>query len=204
MVKRFYTHSSIKKTAITLLKLFVLAFLLHLAIFYFRLAWFVPLIWLAGLFFAFFITKDYLVEHRKIAAIPVILFGYAFSIVIVWNVFFDQKSHETFQMTWGEKGSSNQYSQSEVVLRFSNYPDHSVGIFSDDLRNYLNSYSKKEGQVEVQVTFEVTSDFWCMRGFHEERIGELEHWKSADGSFASRAEGATMGPYPWPERWWCI
>ncbi len=152
MVSRFYTHSSIKKTAITLSKLFALAFLLHLAIFYFRLGWFVPHIWLAGLFFAFFITKDYLVEHRKIAAIPVILFGYAFSIVIVWNVFIDQKSH---------------------------------------------------GQVEVPVTFEVTSDFWCMRDFHEERIGELEHWKSADGYFASRAEGATMGPYPWPERWWC-
>ena len=31
------------------------------------------------------------------------------------------------------------YSQSGVVLRFSNYPHHFVGISSDDLRNYLNS-----------------------------------------------------------------
>ncbi|HUG43945.1 MAG TPA: hypothetical protein VMN76_06865 [Acidobacteriota bacterium] len=186
-----------KNITVELLKIFLLVLLLHLAMFYFRLGWFIVVIWLGGFLMALFITKGYRAAERKTFATPVVFLMYVFSIFVVWNVFIDQKSSRTFLMTWVDKGSTNQYRQPEIVLRFVDYPNHSIGIFSSDLKGYLRSYSKSE----LPVGFEIRSDFWCMRGYNAKRIGDLENWTSAWGY--SGSEGADASPNPWPERWWC-
>ena len=93
-------------------------------------------------------------------------------------------------MDWVDKGSQNQFKESEIELRFVDYPQGSIGIFSNELFNYLRAYRKKY----VNVEFEVTSDFGCIRGFHETRIGDIKGWKSPWGY---------SGAAPWSDPWWC-
>jgi hypothetical protein len=101
-------------------------------------------------------------------------------------------------MVWNVKGLENESKESEIVLQFVDYPQHQIGIYSNELAAYL----KSTGTTDVQVTLEVTSDLGCMRGFHQKKIGSLLKWKSLGGY--ARVIGETAEPSPFgSRRWWC-
>lgn len=127
-----------------------------------------------------------------------VLAGYALAIMLVWNGFFNWQSERTFTMIWYDNGLNNEWQESEIVLQFVDYPQHQIGIYSNELAAYL----KTNNLQEVPVSFKVTSDLGCMRGFHQEEIGSLSNWKSAGGY--SQVLSKTTEPSPWGARhWWC-
>jgi hypothetical protein len=189
----------VKKALIILGKILLLSIVLHLAIFYFTLGWFVIYIWLVGAFWALQITKQaWRNSPRRFVGIILVLGSYVLSIFLVWNGLFNWTSERTFNMVWNDKGLENEWKESEIVLQFADYPQHHIGIYSNELAAYL----KNNGTADVQVTFEVTSDLGCMRGFDEKKIGALSKWKSTGGY--AEVIGETAEPSPWgSRRWWC-
>ena len=191
--------SMIKKVPIVIGKILLLTLVLHLAIFYFRLEWFVIPIWLAGAFLALWLTKQtWRYAAHKMVGLLLVLAAYALSVGLVWNGFFNWEAARTFNMVWSDKGLDNEGSESEIVLQFVDYPQHQIGIYSNELAAYLKSTDVQE----VQVRFEVTSDLGCMSGFHQEQIGALSTWQSAGGYAAVIGETTEPSPW-WPRRWWC-
>lgn len=180
-----------------LVKIVILALLTHAAIFIFKLGWFVIIVWALGGIISVVITKsEWNVVGRMKLISPILIAAlYLFVIYSSWNLFTDRKHRQTFSMSWNDKGNVNQYNESEVVLHFQDFPEQYIGIFSNDVANYLKNHTYNN----LLVTFEVTSDFGCMRGFHEVQIGDLHHWKSAWG-YGSITESAS----PWGKsNWWC-
>ena len=115
--------------------------------------------------------------------------------VLFWLViatFTGVKREMTYDMEWS-LGESVEYLPDcqHVVLRFKDYPSYSVGIYSNDLADYLQTLAHKD----VRVTFAMTLDFGRTRGFHETRIGELTDWNAVDGYFSSRGDGS-KSPFP--------
>jgi hypothetical protein len=187
-----------KKLTIAVARIFLLVLLMHLAIFYFRLGWFVVLIWLLGFALSFLITKSLRLEFPKIIGALIISCVYVSSVSIVGIVFFHQKSHQTFQMSWTDMGLDNERKQAKVELRFVDYPQHYVVIFSSELADHLKEAKKNP----VPVRMEISSALWCMGGYHEVQIGQLTHWRS-DGGY-SGVHGMA-NPSPWAaDPWWCL
>jgi hypothetical protein len=180
-------------------KILLLSLVLHLALFYFKLGWFVIYLWLVGGFLALQITNwAWGNSSRKVGGILLVLGSYVLAIFLVWNGLFNWQADRIFTMVWADKGLENEWRESEIVLQFADYPQHSIGIYSNELAAYL----KSNGATAVQVTFEVTSDLGCMRGFHQKQIGALSTWKSAGGY--AEVIGKSAEPSPWGSRpWWC-
>ena len=61
-----------------------------------------------------------------------------------------------------------------VVLTFRDYPASYVGIYSNELADYLRTLPEEN----VPVRFDVIYDYGSVRGFSERQIGELKAWKS--------------------------
>lgn len=189
----------IKKISLDIGKILLLTIVLHLAIFYFRLGWFILPLWLVGAFLVLWLTKQTWQDssHNMVGMI-LVLAGYGLSVVLVWNSFFNWQAERTFNMSWSDKGLGNESQESEIVLQFVDYPQHQIGIYSNELAAYLKSNAVSE----VQVRFNVTSDLGCLRGFHQEEIGALSEYQTAGGYVA--VMGETPAPSPWgPRRWWC-
>ena len=189
------------------LKLICLVFVLYLLMFYLRLGWFMEIMMGVGLLLAVWTTKQ---EWNKSAHQSSMIFFITFLYIIlngiVWRVFLDQKSYKSFFMEWTDKGSQNDFKESEVVLRFIDYPQQYIGIFSNKLSNYLRT----RGGNPVNVEFEVTSDFGCIRGVKETRIGGLQWWESGySGATGRPLQNTPKGqkekevPDPWLDPWWC-
>lgn len=189
----------VKNAVVVFGKILLLSIVLHLAIFYFKLGWFVIYIWLVGGFLALQITKwAWGNSSRKFVGIILVLGSYALSNFFVWNGLFNWTSERVFNMVWHDKGLQNEGKEAEIVLAFAEYPQHQIGIYSNELAAYL----KSNRTTDVQVTFEVTSDLGCMKGFDEKKIGALSKWKSAGGY--TQVIGETAEPSPWGlRRWWC-
>lgn len=174
-----------------------LILVLDLAIFYFKLGWFLYLVWAAGAALALFISWPEIRSLRpSIVTLILTLVAYAAISMALWQRLFDQKSSAVFAMTWQDKGTDNDFGEPEIVFEFEDFPGHHIGIYSADVRDYL----QEAGQRTVPVTFRVTRDLGCLRGFSERRIGDLSTWRSAFGY----AGGANDPPSPWGEDpWWC-
>ena len=63
-------------------------------------------------------------------------------------------------MTWTDKGPDDWFKESEIVLRYVDFPQNSEGMYSDELAIYLRSIDKDT----VNVKVEVFTQFWCLRG----------------------------------------
>lgn len=140
--------------------------------------------------------------------------SYLLLTIVLWGGLTDQVSNRTFDMTWRATGSANQAGQAEVRLEFSGYPGHFVDVYGSALRDHLI----RRGADRIPVEFQVVSDLWCMRGFHEVRIDHQEpgqiYWTAgASGSFSPtvmfdhRGEipveiNRPSGPWETPH-WWC-
>ena len=183
---------------LVLVKLFVMSLLLHLAVFYFRLGLVLLIIWIAGGWLAILLTRSF---RKTFEPAPVgwvvVGIAYVISLALVWNMFLDRKSLRRYVMTWEDRGVDNQFKQPEIVLTFSEYPTHYVGIYSQQVLEYLRTLASRS----VPVTFTVTKDFGCIRGFYESRIGELERWTSPDGYTGQAGNDLTRNP--WSSPFWC-
>ena len=140
-------------------------------------------------------------ENKRIMFFLVIV-TYILFICANGIILYNQKSYQIFKMTWTNKGAKNEFKESEIVLRFMDSPDQSEGIYSNDLSNYLHQLNKRY----VDVTFEITSDYGCFRGYHETQIEKLTSWKTVWGYSSSKAvryssvnDNSVFGPDPW----WC-
>jgi hypothetical protein len=170
---------------------------LILAVFYFRLGWFLALAWPLGAAIALAVCwRDIRASPSRPLAVAIVLGTYTAVAVGVWKSGVDRKSVREFDMTWQDNGERNAYGEAEVVLQFERFPGNYVGIYSDELRDHL----KQSAARPLRVTFEVTHDFGCMRGFHETRVGDLASWRSAGGYAGVVGRPAS----PWgSDPWWC-
>jgi hypothetical protein len=108
--------------------------------------------------------------------------------------FVDVERQLTFPMTWKiEPPGLEGRKESTVILTFRDFPNHFVGVASDEVASYL----RHRDLSVVDVTFAVTTDWGHTRGFHEVRIGELARWSSV-GGFAGTSSIGNNAPSPWP------
>lgn len=180
-----------------LAKTVALVLLLDLVVFYFKLGWFLFPVWAAGAALALVISlKEIRAFRPATLAVFLALIVYAAISTALWSLLFDQKSATVLSMTWQDKGSDNDFGEAEIVLEFERFPGRHIGIYSADLHRYL----RESGQRTVPVTFRVTRDLGCLRGFSARRIGDLTAWRSSFGY----AGGASDSPSPWgKDPWWC-
>ena len=61
-----------------------------------------------------------------------------------------------------------------VVLTFRDYPASYVGIYSNELADYLRTLPEET----VPVKFDVIYDYGFVRGLSERQIGDLKAWQS--------------------------
>jgi len=171
---------------------------LRLALFYFRLGWFLSLIWAAGGMLAVLLALPEIRAFRpRLLTAAFAVTAYVGGFAALDAALFDQHGDVTFEMRWDDRGSDNDFGRSEIVLEFVRFPGHAVGIYSNEVRDYLET----SGAATVPVTFRVTRDLGCLRGFSERRIGSLEHWRAAFGY--ARTTGKPPAT-PWsPDPWWC-
>lgn len=93
----------------------------------------------------------------------------------------------TVPMTWSYGKALPKPPYMRVIeLRFVSHPSAYVGIYSDELGRYLESLPGSE----VEVQFDVTTDFGRTRGFRETRIGGLHSWDETHPGYAGG------GPFP--------
>ena len=190
----------LKRLCIILLKLICLEFFLLLVIFYLRLGWFLHIVWLVGIVIAFFITRpEWTRTNQKFVYVMFLVIVYIFlSVISLIYIIVGDKSYRTFKMTWANEGANNDFKESEILLGFVEYPGHYEGIYSNELAAYLKQLPGNQ----VDVTFEVTSNFGCLRGFNETQIGELKSWRSPFG-YSRGTDFAEDHPSPWKTPWWC-
>lgn len=121
-----------------------------------------------------------------LVVIPSVAYWSAFAL---WT---DFKREMTFNMTWSVAKASTSYPNADhILLRFESFPNHFIGIYSTDLRTYLETLPSND----IEVTFVVTTDFGRTRGYNPIRIGELTSW-NASGGYGGTAGGNL--PSPWP------
>ena len=81
-------------------------------------------------------------------------------------------------MTWAVAPTpSNGMKEAEVILKFVDFPQYSVGSYSDELAAFL----RVGGKEEITAKFSVTSDYGKVRGYNLEEIDGLHGWKSEWG-----------------------
>jgi hypothetical protein len=171
----------------------------YVSVFVFRLGWFIPVIVLLGAVVALLVTAgERRASRRQALRGGVAILSYVFVTSALFWVLTGQVSYRTFEVTWHDYGSANHSGESEVFLEFSGFPGNGVGMYSNALRAHLAS----TGTPTTTVEFQMTSDNWCLRGFHEVRIGSLRDLSTLPRSGGYARGGST--PSPWePTHWWC-
>jgi hypothetical protein len=115
----------------------------------------------------------------SIGAVIAILVLFAF---FFYGPFVGYTRNVTHRMKWRiDSLPHSETGASHVVLTFRDYPAYHVGIYSNDLADYLRSLPDEN----VPVYFEVTYDYGSVRGFRETRIGDQKAWKSDFSYFGS-------------------
>ena len=102
------------------------------------------------------------------------------------------------EMSWHLAPLDNpqpQLTQTLVVLYFKRNPHNYIGLYSDQVANYLRSLSSND----VTVVFHVTKDFGTVRGFHAVQIGELTSWNEVgEYGYAGTSGNSSEEPSSWP------
>ena len=174
--------------------------LVVLAVFYLRLGELLVLVWPLGALLALAISwRDIRASTSRVLAATLVLVAYAVNLVGLWKAGVGRKELREFDMTWQDKGDHKPSGEAEVVLEFARFPGHNEVIYSTPLRDHL----KQGAPRPLRATFEVTSDFGCMRGYHAVAVGGLTAWRSSDRYGHSGVTGAPAES-PWGrDPWWC-
>jgi len=94
------------------------------------------------------------------------------------------------RMTWSYGNPPEGSTRAHIVLRFLDYPDHVVGIYSSDLGEKLQSLRESV----VDVRFLVTTDFGTMRGFQVVQIGPFAQW-DGQAEYSGTTDHANAPPW---------
>ena len=122
----------------------------------------------------------------------VLLLGlYIFFVGLTWFSIVGDTSHRTYSMNWVNRGTKNNFNQPEIFLEYVDYPGFHEGIYSEELADYLNTLATNQ----VDVKFEVTSNFGCVRSFYEVQIGNLTPVPSRWG-YSGRTMSRLRGKIP--------
>lgn len=179
-----------------LAKLVAVSAVLYLAVFYLRLGYFLLLVWAVGAAAVYYWTASERasVAYPGIAALSIVLLYTGIQIQVFSLA--QTQSDEVFTMRWSEKPAMHADMEPEIMFEFEAHPSNYVGFYSTQIRDSLVAAASQR----VEVSFRVTRDLGCMRGFNATRIGDLTSWPT--GSLAySRAEGSTEPV--WTDPWWC-
>lgn len=174
---------------------------LFICLFVFRLAFFAAIVVLVGVFMTLLVTRrERRVSHLGIRVSGLALAAYGVTMLALYGALTGQHSRRTFEMTWHDNGTANDTGDSEIVFDFVAFPGHSVGVYSTVLRDHLVA----KGGTRTEIEFETTAALWCVRGFHEVRIGDLADLRGLKRSGGYYARGSGVGRSPWDSRhWWC-
>lgn len=185
-----------RAAAVALVKVLGLAVMLYLAVFYFRLGYFLLAVYAVGIVLAVSITvRQWDTSRSRSATIAVVTSLYVtVQFLVFWAA--TTESNESFTMRWSESVSSDTVHGREVVLEFDDFPGNYVGVYSGDLTDYLGS----TGRATVEVVFSITRDMGCFRGFHATRVGSLTSWRSSSAGYSQSSGDAQ---FPWSDPWWC-
>jgi hypothetical protein len=119
-------------------------------------------------------------------ALPLLALGF-----VVWFAATGVTSRVSYDMFWsyGEP-PTNAEGHQHLVFAFQDYPAHYIGIYSNDVSEYLEGLSGRE----VTVEFEVVRDFGRFRSHRTVKIGTLDHWRAAGGYTGRQGSPAST---PW-------
>ena len=94
------------------------------------------------------------------------------------------------RMAW-EVRPSPEGAEPLVDLTFVEDPSHFIAFASEELAEYL----EHRGEAEVEVRFEVTSDYGQVRGYHATSIAGLEGWAESNSIGGTRGVGTSWSPW---------
>lgn len=101
-----------------------------------------------------------------------------------------------FDMTWTYGKPDDQWPEAKhIVLKFVDHPSQVVGIYSEDLGNYLDNLDTDT----VPVTFRVHRQLGCVSSYSVIKIGDLQHWDD-QGGYGGGEGGDPASPW---DRWEC-
>ena len=175
----------------------ILGFLTVYSIYVLRLGYFIPIVF--GIAFIIACSLAYFrwlpkidrLRLNKLVSLAILVGIYISSVVGTWKLCVDVQRMVTFPMTWTFEEPSQEWPKSKhIVLRFKDFPNHKVGIYSQDLGKYLDSQETKY----VDVTFRTKWDFGQFRSYYQIKIGDLENWQSDWGYGGCDGE---YEPSPW-------
>ena len=118
-------------------------------------------------------------KKGKVSLISSLVFTGLFTLLLTgFGPFVDQKEIKEFEMTWAVASTpSNGMKEAEVILKFVDFPQYSVGSYSDELAALL----REEGKEKVRAKFRVSSNYGKVRGYNLEEVDGLRGWKSEWG-----------------------
>ena len=104
--------------------------------------------------------------------------------------FVGQRRAVQHRMAW-EVRPSSEGAEPLVELTFVQDPSHFIAIASEELAEHL----ERRGEAEVEVRFEVTSDYGHVRGYHATTIAGLEGWAESNSIGGTRGVGTSWSPW---------
>jgi hypothetical protein len=191
------TTNPLRHALTALLRITLVVLGLLLALLYVELGYFLIHILAAGAAVAVIVTwAQWKAARSPVRGIALVVLAYAGLSWLAWSALVGRQVTETFSMRWESRGSANSHGETELVLVFTAFPAHMVGVYSTELHEYLS----QRGENPVDAAFVVTRDLgWCTRSHRLARVGDLASWRSAWGYSGSRGDG----PSPWRRPWWC-
>jgi hypothetical protein len=178
-----------------------LGLVVQLASFFLKLGLFWPAPWVAGGMLLGWSLRGLLTGDRRVGGIAtalVALLVYGATLRVTESRWFGQRSSQTVRMTWEDRGTGNDVSEPEIVLRYVGSPRNYVGIYSRDLARQLAT----NGRDTVSVVLRITRDLGCLRGLRIQEIEGTTGWRAASGYNGSSGPGRVEPPVD-PGPAWC-
>ncbi len=118
-------------------------------------------------------------KKGKVSLISFLIFTGLFTLFATsYGPFVDNKEMREYEMTWSIKTTpSRGMKESEIILRFVEFPHYVVGEYSDELATHL----RENAGDKITARIRVTSDYGNVRGYSVREIAGLSGWKSEWG-----------------------
>ena len=104
--------------------------------------------------------------------------------------FVGQRRAVQHRMAW-EVRPSSEGAEPVVELTFVEDPSQLIAFVSEEIAGHL----ERRGEAEVEVRFEVTSDYGRVRGYHATSIAGLQGWAHGNAAGGTRGVGTSWSPW---------
>ena len=131
-------------------------------------------------------------KKGKVSLVSSVVFTSFFTLFLTgFGPFVDQIETREYEMTWSIiPFPSNGMKESEVVLQFVEFPQYTVGEYSDELATHLSGNASDK----ITAKFRVTYDYGKVRGYSVREIAGLSIWKS-EGGYGSESGSPENSPW---------